>query len=232
MAARRSRPFQETREQLIIEGETVKIVTTTTSRVVKLSDFLTNVGTQAGMATPILPSGCKLYYKKGNAGMVVVEKPPQLRTIKWIGMDRDPAKVNWRLAFPYTIFTFTLTGTTIIAIRVNYTQKSLSDPKDELFHSNLANVDSRDIVCTGNVRATGETLTEKLESFIANFWQSEFNQDHIHYNFSPDAGRIKQVASLAAWHKASEEDSLFPLTVEWRKAYTLEKSIEDMKAYM
>jgi len=217
MAARIRRPYTETRERIEIEGNAVKVVTERVNKVIKLDDFLTAIGNNAGVVTPILPNGCRFFRSKQSHSVLVIEKPPQMRQLNWVGMHSDTTKTSWKLAFPYTVFVLDLIDLAFNRSFIFYRTTPLSSPDDRLFHSNLCNVDGTGIICTGNIRAAGNSITEKADNFIAAFWASQFNTDLMGYNFTVDSRSTKQVSSLETWQKSSKEDPLFPLSVTWRE---------------
>jgi len=172
--------------------------------------------------SPILPMGCRFFRQKDGKTLLIIEKGPQTRQLRWLGMNPDTTKISWRLAFPYTVFILEFRDMAITDnCRMYYRVVPLTSLKDELFHVNISNVYNTDKICTGDVRARGETIAEKAESFIASFWQSEFNTDLLDH-FATDARNNPRLASLEAWQTASREDALFPLEIRWRKAVTIE----------
>jgi len=226
MAARTRRPYTESREYIKIEGNTVKLISEQVNRVIKLEDFITTTGGYSGISTPILPNGCKYFRQKQSHSVLVIEKPPQTKRLHWTGMNPDTTKINWKLAFPYTIFVLEFQENAITSqSRLYYKKTPIISLDDMLFHTNLCNVYSYDRICTGNMRSVGESMSEKADSFIAAFWQSNFNPDLIADQFNVDAIRIPQVSNLEAWQTASKDTPLFPLEINWRESSTLAAAI-------
>jgi hypothetical protein len=68
------------------------------------------------------------------------------------------------------------------------------------------------------MRVSGATLAQKAESFISEFWRSNFNSDVRSDSFDPAANRFPQVKSLSAWQAESIKNPLFPLGIQWFEA--------------
>lgn len=228
MASRRvTRPYTEYKEFIEIEGDAVKLCTKTVNRVVKLEDFLSTVGNHSGTLTPVLPNGCRLFRQMGSITGFLVEKPPTQRVLHWVNMiPRSPEnpkpKTSWRLAFPYTVFYVEFAGDAITTnCSIFYRNSPITSIEDKLLLPNLCNLYRNGRICTGSVRVTGNSMTEKADSFMTAFWQSEFNADLIAEHWAHDITRIPAVASLPAWEASSKEDPLFVLGCDWREYGTI-----------
>jgi len=220
MAARIRRPYTEARDYIRIEGQAVKLVSEQVTRVIKLEDYMALMAGYDGLVTPILPNGCKFLRQKQGNSVIIVEKPPQVRQLIWRGMITSPANretISWRLAFPYTVFVLGFNSQlSMLHSRIFYRTTPINSIQDMLCHTNLCNVYANSTICTGSVRATGDSLAEKVDTFIAGFWQSEFNTDLVSDNFNRDRVLIPKVSNIEAWQSASREDPLFPLAERWR----------------
>ncbi len=225
MANRIRRPYTEARDYIRIEGEAVKLVSEQVTRVIKLEDYLTLMASYNGLVTPILPNGCKFLRQKQGSSVLIVEKPPQVRQLIWKRMPTSPANretISWRLAFPYVVFVLGFNSQlAMLHSRIFYRTTPINSMQDMLYHTNLCNVWATDVICTGNVRAQGDSLSDKVDTFIAGFWQSEFNADLVAENFDRDKVRIPLVSNIEAWQSASREDPLFPLAAHWRDASSI-----------
>ena len=204
-----------------IEGEAVHLVTERIERTVKLSDLLAEVGKEAGVTTPVLPQGCRLYHATGERSVFVIEQAPQVRSVVWTGMDQNGSNnEKWKLAFPYVIFVVVFSGDAVSTgeCRVFYRTSPLGNGDDKLLRPNLCNTYQDGRICTGDVRVAGNTLAQKAESFVSAFWGSRFNTDLYDYNFRPASEKFPQVATLAQWQTESAANPFFPLAIDWLEA--------------
>jgi len=203
-----------------IEGEAVHLVSETIQRTVKLSDLLAEVGKEAGVLTPVLPQGCRLYHAAGERSVFVIEQAPQVRSVVWTGMDQNGNNEKWKLAFPYVVFVVVFSGDAVSTgeCRIFYRTSPLGSGDDKICCPNLCNTYQDGRICTGDVRVTGNTLAQKAESFVSAFWGSRFNTDLYDYNFRPASGKFPQVATLAKWQSESAANPFFPLVINWLEA--------------
>ncbi len=219
------RPYTESHDYIRIEGDSVKMVIESVGRVLKLEDFLNGIAQQGGIATPILPTGCKYFRKINNRSILVIEEPPKTRQLVWTGMNEDEKKISWRLAFPYVVFVLEFSDLNLTTnYRIFYRVAPLVALDDKLFHTNLCNVYLDDRICHGGIRIVGDTIIGKSEGFIKAFWQSTFNID-LDDHFLHDSTHNKSIISLEAWQASSKEDPFFMLGLKWRDACTLEQII-------
>lgn len=212
---------------LRVEGDAVHIVTERVERTVRLGDLLDEVSRERGISTPILPVGCRMFRQNGDRSMFIIEQSPTTRSVVWSGMDEE-GREQWKLAFPYIIFTVVFRGTAVSTeeCRVFYRVNPLGNGDDSVLRTNLCNVYQEGRICTGDVRISGETLAQKAESFVANFWRSRFNSDLHDNNFLPAARQFHQVKSLAAWQEETARNPLFPLGVPWFRHASLADVVE------
>jgi len=204
-----------------IEGNAVSLVTERIERTVLLDDFLGEVQKERGFVSPILPQGCRMFHQSGTRTTFVVEQTPQVRKLNWRKMENED---SWKLAFPFVIFLISFSGDAIDTdnTKVFYRTSPLGNGDDKLQRSNLCNVYSSGKICTGNMRVSGVTLPQKAESFISEFWRSNFNSDISDHNFEPAANRFPQVRSLSSWQDESKKNPLFPLGIQWFEAGQLQ----------
>ena len=200
-----------------IEGDLVNLVQETVQRTVSLADLFVEAAKESGVTTPILPMGCRFYKGRGNTSTFVIEQQPQTRQTTWTGMD---AADKWKLAFPYIVFVVAFSGDAVNtgACRIFYRNAPLMSMDDIVLRPNLCNTYEDGRICTGNIRVTGTTLAQKAESFVTEFWRSQFNHDLYDYNFRPAAEKFPQVKTLADWQAETERNPLFPLGIRWFEA--------------
>jgi Prokaryotic E2 family D len=142
---------------------------------------------------------------------------------------------KWKLSFPYVVFILQTDVTSAGVVftdncKIFYRNSPILDQTDALCRVNTANVWDNHKICTGGsggMRTTGNSLAEKAESYIAAFWQSQFNTDLLdHYHAA--ARKFPEVANLEAWQAKSAEDDTFPLRIEWDKVTTIAKIIKEI----
>ena len=191
-----------------IIGDTAEVVTERVERKVALEELLNHVVKDRGLITPVLPTGCKLFHQKGDEEIFVVEQSPQIRKI-------THGNTSYKLAFPYVIFFIPVKHGAIGEINIFYRTSPLKSVDDKVKKCNLWNVNSNEAgMCTGNMRISGETPTEKVESFIQQFWGVGFNND-ITGLFDDAAKSIPQVSTIERWQEETEKNSLFPIQMSW-----------------
>ena len=204
-----------------VEGDAVHLVTERVERTVRLQDLIGEVAKEAGLTTPILPTGCRFFRQKGDRSMFVIEQAPQTRQLKYEGS-------RYKLAFPYVVFILPFTGEAVNTdqMSVYYRTKPLTDMGDSVSYSNLWNLNDSGVgMCTGSMRVEGSSLAQKAESFISGFWRSEFNSD-ITGLWNQAVGRFPQVNSIEKWQEESAKNPLFPLGIKWFEAGRLSDVIE------
>ena len=205
---------------LRVEGEAVHLVTERVERTVRLSDLMGEVVKEGGITTPILPLGCRFFSQRGERSVFVIEQVPTTRQIEWDG--------KWKLAFPYVVFVVVFSGQAVSSgeCRVFYRTSPLGNGDDRLLRPNLCNTHQNGAICTGSMRVDGDTLAQKAESFVTNFWKSHFNWDLSVNNYEPAAQKFGQVRDLPTWQEESAKNPLFPLGVSWFEAGKLQDVIE------
>lgn len=206
---------------LKIEGDAVHLVTERIERTVLLDDFLGEVQKERGFISPILPQGCRMFHQSGTRTTFVVEQNPQVRQLTWTSMEDGN---SWKLAFPFVIFIISFSGDAIDtgSTRIFFRTSPLGNGDDKMQRSNLCNVYQDGHACTGSMRVSGATLAQKAESFISEFWRSNFNSDVRDECFVPAANRFPQVSSLSSWQDESKKNPLFPLGIQWFEAGQLQ----------
>lgn len=162
-----------------------------------------------------LPEGTKFFFSHGGRQIVVIEQKPQLRSLDF-HTDFRGGGGRYNLAFPYVIFLLIFRNGEFNGLCIYYANKPMGSLDSEVFSSNLPNVDRSNGVCTGFRGCQSSSLAGKVEEVIAHFWQSQFNND-LSGNYSDMATRGGVFSKLKTWQKASQEDPLFVLRVNWLK---------------
>ncbi len=177
---------------------------------------------------PILPPGTRWLCRRKDLLNLVVEHPPQCRTLrvsrgkKGAGEDYQ----SYRLAFPYIIYVLTFYREGFEEMKIFFRNQTLNSPQDTLYHTNLPNVrgepghhgSQRVCLRYRPEMLEGVPLTEAVPGLIDFFWSTGFNQDIANSAFERAQSRDPRFADLAAWEAASRENPLFPLEVDWEPA--------------
>jgi len=176
---------------------------------------------------PVLPPGTRWLCRRKDLLCLVVEHPPQCRTLrvsrgKKGGDDYRP----YRLAFPYIIYVLTFYRDGFEEMKMFFRNSSLSSPTDTLYHTNLPNVrgepghhgSQRVCLRYRPEMLEGVPLAGAVPALLEFFWSTGFNQDIANSAFERAQDRDPRFASLEAWEAASGENPLFPLEVEWEPA--------------
>jgi len=175
----------------------------------------------------VLPSGIKSFLSKGETSIVVIEEPPQLRTITFSRRFESRLELqehSYHLAFPYMIFVLVFQRNCFSGLYVFYSNKPLSSLADPVFLANLPNIGSSSSVCLGSDLYESGSLFERTRQVISHFWQSKFNTD-LSSNYFMMAGRDSRFSNLKEWERHSSKNPLFVLDVDWVPSGT---SISDL----
>jgi hypothetical protein len=197
-------------------------------RQVKVADLIERLtqekDTERIVETPILPSGTKFYQKIGETEVVIVEQPPQVRTIL-VSEDR-----KFALAFPYIIYLIYLAegGIPDYKSRMFYRNSPLETFNDKLFLSNLTHVNMNkrheegigSICLYANFVNSSEDLTTKVNRKLQGYWETKFDYMNdgggSYFDGFMKAKEVDpRIANLDAWQTASRLDPLFVLEIPW-----------------
>jgi hypothetical protein len=172
----------------------------------------------------ILPPGLRWLCRKKDLLHLVVEHPPQCRTLRVSrGKKGENDYQPYRLAFPYIIYVLTFYREDFEEMKMFFRNATLTSPTDTLYHTNLPNVrgepghygSQRVCLRYRPEMLEGVPLAEAVPALIEFFWSTGFNQDIGDSAFQRAQGRDPRFASLAAWEAASRVNPLFPLEVDW-----------------
>jgi hypothetical protein len=192
-----------------------------------LEAVLRYVGRVMPAPLPVLPPGARWLCRKKDLLCLVVEDPPQCRTLrvsrsKKGGDDYQP----YRLALPYVIYVLAFYRDGFEEMKMFFRNSSLSSPTDTLYHTNLPNVrgepghygSQRVCLRYRPEMLEGVPLAQSVPALLEFFWSTGFNQDIAHSAFGRARDRDPRLASLEAWEAATAANPLFPLEVEWEPA--------------
>jgi hypothetical protein len=172
----------------------------------------------------ILPPGLRWLCRRKDLLHLVVEHPPQCRTLRVSrGKKGEKDYQPYRLAFPYIIYVLTFYREDFEEMKMFFRNATLTSPTDTLYHTNLPNVrgepghygSQRVCLRYRPEMLEGVPLAEAVPALIEFFWSTGFNQDIAGSAFERAQGRDPRFASLAAWEAASRINPLFPLEVDW-----------------
>ncbi len=190
--------------------------------------------------TPTLPNGARYYARQKDAEIIVIETPPQTRTIVWSeqsisGFQKEKEHKRYTLSFPYMVFVFKIVESEVLYCnpfpRLFYRNEPLTSLDDVLLHTNLQNVSfNYNWLCMHPKEIQGD-LKKKIEHFLAEFWNEAFtnNMGVDDFYFTVNQALDKRINSIEAWENESRNDSLFAVKVNWLKTdLTLRNVIDGM----
>lgn len=159
----------------------------------------------------VFPEGTRYIFKDGNITNVVIEQHPQCRHINFLDH-------TYLLAMPYCQFVFTFVGKDLYQeISMSMTKSPIADLDGMVYNPILPNVNNSKI-CNGGssgIKFSPGNMTEQINSFISQFWQSKFTGDLIdmfqYFTTSNFPGCAGQHACLKKWQETSLKDPLFIL---------------------
>jgi hypothetical protein len=177
---------------------------------------------------PLLPAGTRWFCQKKDLLLLVVEEPPQCRSLQVSEGKKGEREEyhSYRLAFPYIIYLLTFYRGDFEEMKIFYRPSPLTSPEDPLYHTNLPNVRGKpghhgsQRVCLRYQpeMLEGVPLSQAVPALIEFFWSSGFNRDIEQSAFLWATGRDPRVASFEAWEEATLRDPLFPLEVDWEES--------------
>jgi hypothetical protein len=176
---------------------------------------------------PILPPGTRWLCRRKDLLNLVVEHPPQCRTLR-VSRGKKGADdyESFRLAFPYIIYVLTFYRNDFEEMKIFFRNHTLSSLDDTLYHTNLPNVrgepghygSQRVCLRYRPEMLEGVPLVKAAPALIEFFWSTGFNQDISNSAFERAQILDLRFAGFAAWEAASRENPLFPLEVDWEPA--------------
>jgi hypothetical protein len=176
---------------------------------------------------PVLPPGVRWLCRKKDLLSLVVEHPPQCRTLRLSGGKKgeDDYQAH-HLAFPYVIYVLTFHRGDFEEMKMFFRVAPLVSPEDPLYHTSLPNVrgepghygSQRVCLRYRPEMIEGVPLVAAVPALIDFFWSTGFNQDIAGSAFERAQKLDPRFASFGAWEAASRENPLFPLEVDWEPA--------------
>ncbi|MHB9072696.1 MAG: hypothetical protein ACYC6G_04145 [Desulfobaccales bacterium] len=176
---------------------------------------------------PILPMGTRWLCRRKDLLQLVVEHPPQCRTVR-VSRGKKGADdyQPFRLAFPYILYVLTFYKDGFEEMKMFFRNHTLSALGDTLYHTNLPNVrgepghygSQRVCLRYRPEMLEGVPLAEAVPALIEFFWSTGFNQDIVGSAFERARILDPRFAGFEAWEAASRDNPLFPLEVQWEAA--------------
>lgn len=173
----------------------------------------------------LFPDGTRFLFNRGTAKIVAIEQSPQVRTLAldeslW-GPNRTQ-KGDWkdfRLAFPYVIFICVISKKGH-KIYVYFRNSPLKNLDSLLYRAVFSNLNDDDSVCQSELTYKfNDPVNVKIETAIADFWQSTFNSDLDTQWRAKD--EIDSRLQLTTWRALSKVEPLFPCSIKWKSVGTL-----------
>lgn len=162
----------------------------------------------------VVPNGTRLFAKRGNTSVFVIEQFPQIRNIRASrSISGNRRKEMFAVAFPYVVFVIVMRDNVYGGMHVFYRSKPLESMDDPVFRTNLPNISSDGDVCDrfGGHRKDG--LVARVEEVISHFWNSMFNSDRDD-GYELYQQRERLLADFETWEAQSKKNPLFFLQVE------------------
>lgn len=176
-----------------------------------------------GPQGPILqPNQSRLFYKKGDVEVMVIEENPQVRTL-FFGDDFSYAeKSSYSLSLPYVVYLFTFHDRTFRSLHCFFNDRPLSDLDDKLYIPFLTNINDFQC-CLGNsflIPSDARNDHNKIVQYTLNYFWNAAHNHHWDYNFRSNINHFKRsdarLASLQAWEENTLKNPLFVIDdVSW-----------------
>lgn len=171
---------------------------------------------------PILqPNRSRLFYRKGNTDIMVIEQDPTVRTLRFNPSFSETG--NFNVALPYVVFVFRFVNEKFADVYCMFNDKPLGDLSERPIRPYLTNIDSDLRCCLGKTfhLPDGLTHSQTVEYILSYFWTAEHSNEwneHWNYNQSYFAGCDGRLASCDAWQEASQDNPLFVIDdVSWQR---------------
>lgn len=167
----------------------------------------------------VFPEGTRYIYKNDPCTVILVEQPPQTRSIAW-----NAHHARFFLSFPYVQFILKFHHAKLAAVIVVCSKTSIKNLADACYELPLPNIGDGG-VCMGQILnyQIDKSLSEMVGDVISKFWQSQFTSDHIgqlssffqhnfHEVFKNTAGIRAYNESFMHWENLTKEDNLLALS--------------------
>lgn len=184
----------------------------------------------------LMPDYTRIYYRKGNTEVLVLEYPPQVRIMKFKGSlaKRDSTgdsieqtehnKIfQYSLALPYVVFIFKYTNGIFTDVRCALSDRPLRRLEERPLRPYMSNIDNTLSVCLGQSfdrnQLIKDNIVQQSAFVLSHFWQTVYSDERSQHYWNCKS-HFQQVdprmATLEAWQEASIENPLFVIEdVQW-----------------
>jgi hypothetical protein len=163
-------------EVITIRDGVVTLSEESVIRRVGLEAFKEKLAVGLKVQTPVLPHGTVLYSAKGLKSLVVLEEPPQTRTLSHRNLHRQIKTYEIPLPWVYLVPVFH--GSALDDLYVFFSNESVQRGTDKFCYPPLPNTNDDCGICLGDYRYS---ITRALAHGIADiskyYWASVFNLD-------------------------------------------------------
>lgn len=171
----------------------------------------------SGLRDEPIPDHVRWIVESGRHAVYILELQPELRTVLWVD---DPEctgdGIPYTIATPYVVLQVPFHENGIYChVRVFYRNQPLQSIDDELYHTNLHNINSG--LCLDGLKYPAKSSrAEVLGELVNHLWSGEFNREtgNLFELFAQD-GNDQRLTSIENWQKASQADPKFVLGVNW-----------------
>lgn len=184
----------------------------------------------------LMPDFTRMYYKKGNTEIMVMEYAPQTRMLKFHGSlakrrstaeeidDHVESKVyNYSLALPYTVFIHRFRNGLYDVTYVAFNDRPLKRLEEKPLRPYLSNIDDTLKLCSGRDfdrrQLVKDNLVQQAAFVMSHFWQTVYSNEWASHfwayrsHFREADDRLKD---LDSWQAASYDNPLFVIDgVRW-----------------
>lgn len=198
----------------------------------------------------LMPDQTRLYYRKGNTEVVILEYAPQVRLMKFTGSlakrantsviqeDADKRKVhNYSLALPYIVFIFRFTDGIFSEAYLAFNDRPMKRLQEKPLRPYLSNLDSNLKICFGPTftamkdQLVKGDIVQQVDLALNNFWSTIYSDEWSGHYWNTkehfDAISDNRMATLEGWQQASMDNPLFVVEdVNWLQH--TEESFGDM----
>jgi len=185
---------------------------------------------QIAIRPPMLfPRGCRHCYTRGHSTIVVIEESPQTRSLSFSDLEDVNGRVS--LSLPYVVFLLHFRDDVFSGMYCGWRTSPLRSLDDMLCRPLLPNIHDNLAVCMGHSGyAIGNNISQQCESIVSNFWNSTFNRD-LSEMWRAKAGYHRNLESGRSWSLASEDDSMFILSVNFTECKSVQYIIDLLVMY-
>ncbi len=182
-----------------------------------------------------LPEGVRLWDERGDSVGLVLEIPPDARSVRWlqkgsrVPFGRGAKYHRAYLSFPYCVVLLVFRNGSLTGQQQLYYRTRPLGGEDRLLLPNLFNVASgyeqTCWVCLANMKdVRALSWSKKIEAVRLHLFSAAFNESsEMHEGnsyWTSGAAVDPRLASVEAWEKATRQDPFFALGVRWKPART------------